>query len=337
MTFTGPFMEDKSFQPIAFIDYHGFQEEQYQAGTRWHDMAAYQVPENCIAPSADSFSTNSSTPQELSFSKQDPDSYFHHGVVDTLSKLGFGFVPPAPTYPGIQQAIKSHVPIPPAPPIQDKMNNPTRDCHTDQNLQDPGILSKSYSYQPTQKPSKGQDHERKPKILQQDRCKKSREKRKSSDNVTKESYLKHLERNRLAATKCRHRKRDEALALASREERLADQHRKLSSHFNDLKEELYQLKTEVLRHSDCECAPIQQYIANEAQRAVDDLTCHSFRIVEHSINTISPCQNNNGSYGDTPEGIAESFRNIPPQRPTELFAEGRIGDKIMHELLQSYM
>ncbi|KAJ0130488.1 hypothetical protein HZ326_26404 [Fusarium oxysporum f. sp. albedinis] len=145
------------------------------AGTRWHDMAAYQVPENCIVPSADSFSTNSSTPQELSFPKQDPDNYFHHGVVDTLSKLGFGFVPPAPTYPGIQQAIKSHVPIPPAPPIQDKMNNPTRDCHTDQNLQDPGILSKSYSYQPTQKPSKGQDHERKPKILQQDRCKKSRE------------------------------------------------------------------------------------------------------------------------------------------------------------------
>ncbi|RKK66019.1 hypothetical protein BFJ69_g15778 [Fusarium oxysporum] len=92
------------------------------------------------------------------------------------------------------------------------MNNSTRNCHTDQNIQGPSILSKPYSYQPAQEPPKGKNLERKPKVPQQDHGKKSREKRKSSDNVKKQSHLKHLGRNRLAATKCRHRKRDEVLA-----------------------------------------------------------------------------------------------------------------------------
>ncbi|KAJ9419499.1 hypothetical protein QL093DRAFT_2367509, partial [Fusarium oxysporum] len=54
---------------------------------------------------------------------------------------------------------------------------------------------------------------------------------------------------------------------------------------------------------------------------------------QNGLKGISPCRNNNGSYGDTSERIAESFRSIPPQRPTELLAEDRIGDEIMHELL----
>ncbi|KNB06213.1 hypothetical protein FOXG_19600 [Fusarium oxysporum f. sp. lycopersici 4287] len=210
--------------------------------------------------------------------------------------MSFGFVPPSPTYHGIQQATKSHFSIPPAPPIQNKTNNPTRNGHTDQNFQGPGILSKRYSYQPAQKPPGGEDRGRKPKILQQGRDKESQGKRKSSDNVTKPSHLKRLERNRLAATKCRHRKRDEALAWAAGEKQLADQHRQLSAHFNYMKEEFYQLKAEVLRHSGCEYAPIQQYIANEAQRAVNDLASHRYLAVENGISTIGPWQNNIGSY-----------------------------------------
>ncbi|KAK2684371.1 hypothetical protein QWA68_016788 [Fusarium oxysporum] len=77
------------------------------------------------------------------------------------------------------------------------------------------------------------------------------------------------QRNRIAANKCRLRKRDEALALASREEAMEDQNRYLMMCFDSLKVEIYQLKTELLRHTECNCVLIQNYIANEAQKCVE--------------------------------------------------------------------
>ncbi|KAH7118379.1 hypothetical protein EDB81DRAFT_873157 [Dactylonectria macrodidyma] len=85
-----------------------------------------------------------------------------------------------------------------------------------------------------------------------------------------------LERNRIAATKCRLRKRDEASALASREEAMEDQNRYLSTYFDQLTTEIYHLKTQLLRHTDCNCVLIQKYIANEARKSVDGLlSCSS--------------------------------------------------------------
>ncbi|KAH6985483.1 hypothetical protein EDB80DRAFT_756604 [Ilyonectria destructans] len=75
-----------------------------------------------------------------------------------------------------------------------------------------------------------------------------------------------LERNRIAATKCRLRKRDEASALASSEQAMEDQNRYLSTCFDQLTAEIYHLKTQLLRHTDCNCVLIQKYIANEARR-----------------------------------------------------------------------
>ncbi|KFA48286.1 hypothetical protein S40293_08821 [Stachybotrys chartarum IBT 40293] len=81
-----------------------------------------------------------------------------------------------------------------------------------------------------------------------------------------------LERNRVAATKCRLRKRDEASALASREQTVEDQNRYLSSCFDSLVSEVLQLKTELLRHTDCGCVLIQRYIAHEAKKTVENMT-----------------------------------------------------------------
>lgn len=89
-----------------------------------------------------------------------------------------------------------------------------------------------------------------------------------------------LERNRIAATKCRVRKRDEAEALAVREKDMYDQNRQLSTHFDSLTAEIYHLKTQLLRHTDCDCILIQKYIANEARRSVDCMT---------PISSASPC------------------------------------------------
>jgi hypothetical protein len=80
-----------------------------------------------------------------------------------------------------------------------------------------------------------------------------------------------LERNRLAATKCRIRKRDEASALATREQEMEDHNRYLASVYDGLAAEIYELKTQLLRHTECGCVLIQRYIANEAKRSVDNL------------------------------------------------------------------
>ncbi|RKK91053.1 hypothetical protein BFJ68_g16274 [Fusarium oxysporum] len=84
-----------------------------------------------------------------------------------------------------------------------------------------------------------------------------------------------LERNRIAATKCRIRKRDEASALASREEAMKDQNRYLTACFDTLTDEIYYLKTQLLRHTNCNCVLIQNYIANEAKKCVDRLVACS--------------------------------------------------------------
>ncbi|KAI3573964.1 hypothetical protein IWW34DRAFT_884750, partial [Fusarium oxysporum f. sp. albedinis] len=77
-----------------------------------------------------------------------------------------------------------------------------------------------------------------------------------------------LERNRIAATKCRIRKREEASALASREEAMKDQNRYLTACFDTLTDEIYHIKSQLLRHTNCNCVLIQNYIENEAQNSL---------------------------------------------------------------------
>jgi hypothetical protein len=81
-----------------------------------------------------------------------------------------------------------------------------------------------------------------------------------------------LERNRIAATKCRMRKRGEASALAAREQEMKEHNRQLSRTFDELTAEIYDLKTQLLRHTDCNCVLIQKYIAHEARKSVHRLT-----------------------------------------------------------------
>ncbi|KAH6871048.1 hypothetical protein B0T10DRAFT_500901 [Thelonectria olida] len=81
-----------------------------------------------------------------------------------------------------------------------------------------------------------------------------------------------LERNRIAATKCRMQKRDEASALAAREQEMEELNRQLSRTLDELTAEIYDLKTQLLRHTDCNCILIQKYIAHEARKSVHGLT-----------------------------------------------------------------
>ncbi|KAJ4264596.1 hypothetical protein NW764_015925, partial [Fusarium oxysporum] len=106
------------------------------------------------------------------------------------------------------------------------------------------------------------------------------------DDLLKNSRRRRiLERSRTAATRSRLRKRDEASALASQERALEDRNRYLSSCFDSLTTEIYYLKTELLRHTDCNCDLIQAYIASEARKSVDTLLACSSAVTAYGCST----------------------------------------------------
>ncbi|KAI0513309.1 hypothetical protein F5B22DRAFT_637244 [Xylaria bambusicola] len=74
------------------------------------------------------------------------------------------------------------------------------------------------------------------------------------------------ERNRVAARKCRQKAKQNIVGLQRRERDLSQQNTVLLSHVGNLREEILDLKNEILRHSECNSSVIQNYIANAARR-----------------------------------------------------------------------
>lgn len=79
------------------------------------------------------------------------------------------------------------------------------------------------------------------------------------------------ERNRVASNKFRVKKREDAKRLRVDEEDIERANRDLSVTVSDLTMQVYELKMKLLQHTDCECHLIQNYIANEAHRYIQDL------------------------------------------------------------------
>ncbi|KAH7245725.1 hypothetical protein BKA59DRAFT_454785 [Fusarium tricinctum] len=79
------------------------------------------------------------------------------------------------------------------------------------------------------------------------------------------------ERNRVASNKFRVKKREDAKRLRVDEEGMERTNRELSGTVSDLTLQVYELKMRLLQHTDCECHLIQNYIANEAHRYIQDL------------------------------------------------------------------
>ncbi|KAI3323362.1 hypothetical protein HD806DRAFT_82704 [Xylariaceae sp. AK1471] len=78
----------------------------------------------------------------------------------------------------------------------------------------------------------------------------------------------HRESNRIAARKCRQKAKQNISKLQQRERELSQQNRMLLSYVNSLREEILDLKNEILRHSECNSSLIQDYIANAARRQI---------------------------------------------------------------------
>lgn len=79
------------------------------------------------------------------------------------------------------------------------------------------------------------------------------------------------ERNRSASNKFRARKKEDERKLKSAEKNMEQINRDLSTCVSDLTLLVYNLKMKLLQHTDCDCALIQEFIANEAHRYIQDL------------------------------------------------------------------
>lgn len=75
-----------------------------------------------------------------------------------------------------------------------------------------------------------------------------------------------LERNRVAASKCRQKKKAWMADLESEAREAQAKSKQLKHCVSMFREEILQLKTELLKHNTCECTPIRQYLTNEATK-----------------------------------------------------------------------
>ncbi|KAH7231293.1 uncharacterized protein BKA55DRAFT_714352 [Fusarium redolens] len=155
--------------------------------------------------------------------------------------------------------------------------------------------------------SKPRKRGRKPKKQSKEQKVTGQREKPDDDDLPKDPRRRRvLERNRMAANKCRLRKRDEALALAAREETMEDQNRYLMTCFESLTVEIYHLKTQLLRHTECNCVLIQNYIANEAQKCVNRLVACSTAFDTYG-NSLSLCDGSPSDASTTKELNTQSL------------------------------
>ncbi|KAJ9081536.1 hypothetical protein DSO57_1013668 [Entomophthora muscae] len=76
-----------------------------------------------------------------------------------------------------------------------------------------------------------------------------------------------LERNRIAASKCRQKKKVWMQQLATEADQAAARNKALQMMVNQLKDEVLVLKNQLLAHRNCSCNVIQQYIQTSGQFA----------------------------------------------------------------------
>lgn len=80
---------------------------------------------------------------------------------------------------------------------------------------------------------------------------------------------KFLERNRLAASKCRQKKKEHTQQLESRYKEQAEKKEELMAEIAQLRGEILHLKNEVLKHAQCGDEPIKLHLAQMVKRITD--------------------------------------------------------------------
>jgi hypothetical protein len=112
---------------------------------------------------------------------------------------------------------------------------------------------------------------------------------------------KHLERNRIAANKCRERKKREHKQI---ERRLSDETEKkelLLAQLNVLKEEVWDLKNIIFQHAQCKDHQINLQLARMTQTVLDNQPMQE--------SSMSPTFSN-GSYSDESVAVDDANNNM---------------------------
>ncbi|RKK65542.1 hypothetical protein BFJ69_g16192 [Fusarium oxysporum] len=254
----------------SFFGYDELGVEQPCFGLAWQDIPGGLLPWDWVASSSGFLTTNSAGFQGSDLSTPDFRQPRNTEIPNSLlNQTSFGSVQPSFASYTVQQSSEFVYPIQETPTAENITPNFSESYDSQGSLSSlkPSDLNRAHS---VLKPNKKEACGRRPRHRQLLYDTKSPRKRKSQfNNASNRWYLNALERNRHAAAKCRARKQNQENALVTEVEILESRHQQLSSCYNDLIEQVYHLKSDILRHRDCNCTLIQQYIRSEAQKSVD--------------------------------------------------------------------
>ena len=99
---------------------------------------------------------------------------------------------------------------------------------------------------------------------------------------------KFLERNRVAASKCRQKKKEWTSNLESRARELQNSKNQLAVMVNSLREEVLFLKGELLHHTGCGCTKIRDYLSHEADVLAGPGTSEVFKSAASPVQSAPP-------------------------------------------------
>lgn len=111
---------------------------------------------------------------------------------------------------------------------------------------------------------------------------------------------KFLERNRVAASKCRLKKKQWMQELETNARKAQSDSKHLHGMVGILREELLRLKGELLKHSSCGCEQISTYLLNEAAKVAEGAH-RSMAAMQHNANQVSASQLQFGNHSESPD------------------------------------
>ncbi|RIB23012.1 hypothetical protein C2G38_2242937 [Gigaspora rosea] len=97
-----------------------------------------------------------------------------------------------------------------------------------------------------------------------------------TEETAEEKRRKFLERNRIAASKCRQKKKAWVQDLKNKADSIIAKNNQLHAFVNDLKEEMLALKNQLLAHRNCDCNILQEYIKNGGHSTFERSSTQSY-------------------------------------------------------------
>ncbi|KND86712.1 Cyclic AMP-dependent transcription factor ATF-7, partial [Tolypocladium ophioglossoides CBS 100239] len=128
-----------------------------------------------------------------------------------------------------------------------------------------------------------------------------------------------LERNRVAASKCREKKKQWVHDLESAKCELEQQHASLQAECAGLLDEATQIKNWLMQHAGCADANIDAWIGNEAMRFVQrsGTAAHPAALGSRhsSIGSLASLQSRNGSIAQSSAQTEDTHLSSPASKP----------------------